>query len=73
MVATKGDTIVTVPLEEVGCKRRTVPLDHDWIKSARAVGTCLGIEDQTIIVLRQDLYIRYYKGSINCLEMFKQG
>lgn len=42
MVASKGETAVAVPLEEVAGKRKTVPPDHDWIKSARAVGTCLG-------------------------------
>lgn len=42
MVASQGETTVPVPLEEVAGKRKTVPPDHDWIKSARAVGTCLG-------------------------------
>lgn len=42
MVAARGDTAVAVPLEEVVGKRRTVPLDHPWIRSARGVGTCLG-------------------------------
>jgi 6-phosphofructokinase len=42
MVASKGETTVPVPLEKVAGKRKIVPLDHDWIKSARAVGTCLG-------------------------------
>ena len=42
MVAARGDGIEGVPLERVVGKRRTVPLDHPWIKSARHVGTCLG-------------------------------
>jgi len=42
MVGAKGETTVPVPLEKVAGKRKTVPLDHDWITSARAVGTCLG-------------------------------
>lgn len=42
MVASKGETAVAVPLEKVAGKRKLVPLDHDWIKSARSVGTCLG-------------------------------
>jgi phosphofructokinase-like protein len=42
MVASKGDGFVTVPLEEVVDKRKMVPLDHPWLKSARHVGTCLG-------------------------------
>ena len=42
MVALRGDTTVTVPLEEVAGKRKYVPLDHAWIDAARKVGTCLG-------------------------------
>ncbi|WP_163340857.1 6-phosphofructokinase [Desulfopila sp. IMCC35008] len=42
MVAVKGDSTVPVPLEEVVGKRYTVPLDHDWIRAARNVNTCLG-------------------------------
>jgi 6-phosphofructokinase 1 len=42
MVAARGDGVTTVPLEEVAGKRKTVPVDHHWIDSARSVGTCLG-------------------------------
>jgi 6-phosphofructokinase 1 len=42
MVASRGEKAEPVPLEEVAGKRKTVPLDHPWIESARAVGTCLG-------------------------------
>jgi ATP-dependent phosphofructokinase / diphosphate-dependent phosphofructokinase len=42
MVAARGDGAEPVPLEQVVGKRRTVPLDHDWISSARSVNTCLG-------------------------------
>jgi len=42
MVAKRGDEFVSVPLKEVAGKRRTVPLDHPFIRAARAVGTCLG-------------------------------
>jgi 6-phosphofructokinase 1 len=42
MVAARGETFEAVPLAEVVGIRRTVPSDHAWIKSARAVGTCLG-------------------------------
>ncbi|MAT43533.1 MAG: 6-phosphofructokinase [Anaerolineaceae bacterium] len=42
MVAARGETFEAVTLEEVVGIRRTVPPDHAWIKSARAVGTCLG-------------------------------
>jgi hypothetical protein len=31
-----------VPLKDVVGKRRTVPLDHYWIESARSVHTCFG-------------------------------
>lgn len=42
MIAAKGDSTEPVLLEDVVGKRKVVPLDHAWIKSARAVGTCLG-------------------------------
>jgi 6-phosphofructokinase 1 len=42
MIAARGESTKPVPLEEVAGKRKTVPLDHPWIESARKVGTCLG-------------------------------
>lgn len=42
MVAARGDGVKPVPIEEVAGKRREVPLDHPWVQTARAVGTCLG-------------------------------
>jgi len=42
MVASQGDSIRPVPIEEVAGNRKEVPLDHPWIASARGVGTCLG-------------------------------
>ena len=42
MVASKGDKVEAVPLEDVIGKRKSVPLDHPWIKSARGIGVCLG-------------------------------
>jgi len=42
MVAARGEDVEPVPLEKVAGKRRTVPVDHPWIESARRVGTCLG-------------------------------
>ncbi|MDB6019474.1 MAG: phosphofructokinase [Pedosphaera sp.] len=42
MVAARGEGIEPVPLEKVAGKRKIVPLDHPWIKSARHVGTNLG-------------------------------
>lgn len=42
MVAARGDGAEPVPLEQVIGKRKTVPLDHPWIKSARNIQVCLG-------------------------------
>jgi 6-phosphofructokinase len=42
MVATRGDGTEPVPLEDVVGRRKTVPLDHPWIQSARDIGVCLG-------------------------------
>ena len=42
MIAVKGDGTQTVPLAEVVGKKNLVPTDHQWIRTARNVGTCLG-------------------------------
>ncbi|MCB0115892.1 MAG: 6-phosphofructokinase, partial [Caldilineaceae bacterium] len=42
MVAARGEGAEPVPLDQVIGKRKTVPLDHAWIKSARNIGVCLG-------------------------------
>jgi len=42
MVAARNGTTEPVPLEQVVGVRKFVPTDHEWIKSARAVGTCMG-------------------------------
>lgn len=42
MVAVRGDGTAPVPLEEVAGQLKLVPLEHEWIQSARLVGTCLG-------------------------------
>lgn len=42
MVAARGEGTEPVPLAKVAGKRKTVPPDHPWIKSARYVGTSLG-------------------------------
>ena len=42
MVAARGDSTEPVPLERVAGKRKMVPVDHSWIKTARRVGTCMG-------------------------------
>lgn len=42
MIALQNNVAVPVPLEDVAGKRKTVPLDHPWITSARQLGICLG-------------------------------
>jgi len=42
MVAIRGNRCEPVALKEVAGKKKTVPLDHDWLRVARSVGTCLG-------------------------------
>ena len=42
MVAARGEDVIPVPIKDVAGKRKEIPLDHQWIECARAVGTCLG-------------------------------
>ena len=42
MVANLGDEAVAVPLEDIAGQRRTVPLDHPWVATARSLGVSLG-------------------------------
>jgi 6-phosphofructokinase 1 len=42
MIASQGGEAVRVPLAKVAGKRRTVPLDHPWIQTARQLGMGLG-------------------------------
>ncbi len=42
MVAARGEGARPVPLDLVAGRRREVPLDHQWVAAARAVGTCFG-------------------------------
>ena len=42
MVSIKGQGTKPVKLETVVGIRKTVPIDHLWVKTARRVGTCLG-------------------------------
>jgi len=42
MIASRGEEAVPVPLEDIVGKRKTVPLDHPWIGTARSIGTSLG-------------------------------
>ena len=42
MVAARRDGTEAVRLEDIAGHRKTVPVDHSWISTARHVGTCLG-------------------------------
>lgn len=42
MVGAKGEGVEAFPLEDIVGRRKVVPIDHPWIKSARSVGTSLG-------------------------------
>jgi 6-phosphofructokinase 1 len=42
MVAVRGEGTEPVPLEKTAGKRKTVPLNHPWLQSARHVGANLG-------------------------------
>ncbi len=44
MVSLKGDTITSVPLQEVGGKLRLVPPTHPLIEKARKMDVCFGTE-----------------------------
>lgn len=41
-VASQGGAAVPVPLEDVAGNLKTVPVDHEWVRAARGVGTSLG-------------------------------
>jgi 6-phosphofructokinase 1 len=42
MVAARGEATARVPLADVVGKRKTVPLDHPWIRAVRDIGVSLG-------------------------------
>ncbi len=42
MVASRGDGFEPVPIEQVAGRRKVVPLDHAWVRTARSLGTSLG-------------------------------
>ncbi len=44
MVALKNAKAAAVPIEKVAGKRKEVPPNHRWVRSARMVGTCMGDE-----------------------------
>ncbi len=45
MVALQGNSIVSVPITEIGGKTRTVPMDSELIHTALQVGTSLGVDE----------------------------
>jgi 6-phosphofructokinase len=51
MVAVRGAECVPVPLESVVGRRKQVPLDHEWIRTARRLGTCLGVTEAELLRL----------------------
>ena len=42
MVAMKGNDIISVPLEEIAGRLKTVPADHDLVAQGRRMGICFG-------------------------------
>jgi 6-phosphofructokinase 1 len=42
MIAARNGQAVSVPLGDVAGRRKSVPLDHPWIESARHLGLCIG-------------------------------
>ncbi|HLA44889.1 MAG TPA: ATP-dependent 6-phosphofructokinase, partial [Aggregatilineales bacterium] len=42
MIASRGDSTEPIPLREVVGRRKNVPLDHSWLRTARSIGVCLG-------------------------------
>jgi 6-phosphofructokinase len=42
MIAARGESAEPVPLEDIVGKRKTVPLDHPWIRTARSIGVSMG-------------------------------
>jgi len=42
MIASSGDGYRALPLDEVSGRRKMVPVDHPWVRTARAMGICMG-------------------------------
>lgn len=42
MIAVRGMEVVPIPITEVAGKKKLVPANHEWIESAKAVGTSFG-------------------------------
>ena len=44
LVGVNGEDVAAVPLEDVVGRRKNVPLDHPWLRTARDLDICLGNE-----------------------------
>ncbi len=42
MMAIKGDKVKAISLEKVAGQKKLVPIDHEWVQTARQLGVCLG-------------------------------
>jgi 6-phosphofructokinase 1 len=42
MVAVRGDSVISIPLEQVAGGTKRVPMDHDLVKAARSLGVIFG-------------------------------
>lgn len=47
MISVKSDSLIPVPVETVAGIKKYVPVDHQWVDTARKLGTCLGDEKLT--------------------------
>ncbi len=47
MISVKSDRLIPVPVEDVAGIKKYVPTDHQWVDTARKLGTCLGDEKLT--------------------------
>ena len=43
MLAVRNNAITTIPISSVAGKQRKVTPDHPWVKTAMAMGVCLGV------------------------------
>jgi len=65
MVGVRDGACVPVPLQEIVGVRRTVPLDHPWMRTANRLGTCLGIANVDLHAL--------WEGAVTLDELNRRG
>jgi 6-phosphofructokinase len=65
MVGVRNGACVPVPLQEVAGVRRTVPIDHPWMRTANRLGTCLGISNVDLAAL--------WEGSVTLADLNARG